>query len=542
MKLPQIAVDETDTALLSAILVGSEDRICGTKSKYPGPGLRNILNTIPGYILALDNKYTILDLSQSLVDLYKLESRDWAIGKKCYEAFQCKKVPCEKCPAAETAATGKTVVKTGTARKGILKGRSFKTFSSPFKDEDAKISGVVISVTEVSDLRDSEKELREERMQQLQKLQALETFAGGIAHDFNNILMTIMINAELAANNPGQPEIVNRCLERIINSSQRAGNLVDQIMVFSRRGISERTPLAVTSMAKEAVKKIQTSIPPGVSLKTNIAENCGMVKAAPLEIHTLIISLCDNAVKAVEGKKGRVSVKLQNCAITKNKSSAYGDVKPGKYLKLTVKDNGKGMNEQTRKRIFTPFFTTRKTGKGSGMGLSMVHGIVKSLGGGIKVESVPGKGSLFEVLLPEFIKEKPERKSRKKSSGKKMKQHIMFVDDEPACTEIMRQLIVSLGYQATSVVGGDEALELFRKSPGKYDLVISDLKMPIMKGDELAREIMQIRPGIPVVLCTGCNEVIEQKEIIGELGIREILVKPFLKMDLAVILDRIFNV
>ena len=311
----------------------------------------------------------------------------------------------------------------------------------------------------------------------------------------------------------------------------RAKDLVQQILTFSRKTTHKPKPLQIELIVKEALKLLRASTPATVGIEQNINNNCGLVLADPTQIHQVIINLCTNAIDAVRGSGGKIEVSLNKVEINSNTVFDNVNLPWGEYVQLMVSDNGKGMDEDTIARIFDPFFTTKEAGEGTGLGLSVVHGIVKNHNGEITVSSELGKGSRFNAYLPALKTQKvPEQaKIDKLLRGT---ESILFVDDEEALVQVNIQLLEKLGYRVTGNTNSHEALAAFKEFPDRFDLVISDQTMPGMTGVELAKKLMEIRQDIPIILITGYSDVINRKKA-KEMGIRELVMKPILASDLS---------
>jgi PAS domain S-box-containing protein len=388
---------------------------------------------------------------------------------------------------------------------------------APIRDKLGAVIGYVSTQRDVTQQEEMEK-----RYFQSQKLEAIGVMAGGIAHDFNNILSAIIGYGELAleqCDNSGLREDI----EGVLGASRRAAELVKQILAFSRQGRREERPVMVKPIVKEAMKLIRASIPSTVDIVTETKTE-SVIFGDSTEIHSIIVNLCTNASLAMKEKGGTLAVALDSVELDLVFAKRHPKLPPGRYVRLTVSDTGCGMAPEVRERIFEPFFTTRKTGEGTGMGLATVHGIVSRMGGAISVEREEGKGTTFQIYLPVV-----ETGIGKEGSGEESplpgNERILFVDDEPMVIAISQKALARLGYDVTVSSGSPEALELFRRSPDAFDLVITDMTMPAMTGDQLAREIRSIRPGIPVILCTGYSENINESRV-EELGIQDFLQKP----------------
>ncbi len=370
---------------------------------------------------------------------------------------------------------------------------------------------------------EEEKTLLTRQLNQAQKMEAIGTLAGGIAHDFNNILSAIIGFTEMTRLKVDQPPL-RRHLDHVLNACERARNLVAQILAFSRATELELKPVDISFIAKEAVKLLRATIPSIIEIRFKSAANIHTVRADPTRIHQVLINLCTNAAHAMREKGGVLEVELENIEITAGSAPTGLDVKPGPCVVLTVRDSGIGIPPDVMHRIFDPFFTTKEKGEGTGLGLSVVYGIVKGFGGSITVDSQPGAGATFKVYLP-AITDMAEVRPETEEPLVGGREHILFIDDEEMLMEMGRYLLEELGYRVTPVADSTKALELFRAQPGQFDLVITDMTMPGMTGADLAREMLKLRPDLPIILCTGLSEIINEEKAMA-MGIREFVMKP----------------
>ena len=369
----------------------------------------------------------------------------------------------------------------------------------------------------------------EARLLQSQKMEAIGTLAGGIAHDFNNILSVIFGYTELAMMEE-DPRERGQDLEQIKLGAERAKELVKQILAFSRRqGEQERQPLQVSLIVKEALKMLRSSIPTTIEIRQEIAAP-GTVLADPTQIHQIIMNLCTNAYHAMREKGGILAVVLGEMEI-RDIDEGYGELPPGRYLKLEVSDTGSGIRPEILDKIFEPYFTTKKTGEGTGLGLAVVHGIVKSHHGYITVYSEAGRGTTFHVYLPLLEEPAAERPAQEEHAGcSGQGERILFVDDELQIREFALRLFSLYGYRVTTATNGVEALATFANHPEQFDLLITDMTMPYMTGAELAQKILGLRPELPIILCTGQSELVNREKALA-MGICEYLNKPVVKHD-----------
>lgn len=358
-------------------------------------------------------------------------------------------------------------------------------------------------------------------------MEAIGTLAGGIAHDFNNILSAILGYTELAISDVPQGSNIRDNLEEVFNASNRAKDLVSQILAFSRQTETQFFQIQIHLIVKEALKLLRASLPSTIEFIENIRA-FGKVLADPTQIHQIIMNLCTNASHAMSETGGELSVSLLRVKAPEE-LSVPNNLPPGPYLKLTVSDTGCGMTPDVVDRIFEPYFTTKGIDKGTGLGLAVVHGIVENHGGLISVESAPGKGSSFHIYLPEIIDPVKDSKTiEKEKTIFTGSERILVVDDEPPIMRMLKRILERFGYEVDGTTNGMEALELFKAKPDQFDLIITDMTMPHMTGYQLSRQLLEIRPDIPIVLCTGFHEKVSE-ETTKEIGIREIVMKPILQ-------------
>lgn len=400
----------------------------------------------------------------------------------------------------------------------------------PFYDERNQIAGAVVNSRDITETK-----FLEDQLIQAQKMEAIGTLAGGIAHDFNNILSAIIGYTELSLPDLKNQPLLEGNLLKVLKAGERARDLAKQILTFSRQSEQEFIPIQIKPVARESLNLLRASIPKTIEIRKNI-NNDATVLADPTQIHQVIINLCTNASHAMLESGGVLEVSLTNVTLESDFIAQHPEINAGKYLRIEVSDTGCGMSKEIMDRAFNPFFTTKERGKGTGMGLSVVHGIVNSHGGAISVSSEPGKGSVFNVFLPVVENDKILAMDAEEPipTGN---ERILFIDDEEILAEMCKEMLEQLGYDVTATTSSIEALETFRANADKYDLIITDMTMPLMTGEKLAKEIMNIRPDIPIVICTGYSELISE-ESARAMGIKEYAMKPLVKRDLARIIRK----
>ncbi|WP_212637852.1 MASE3 domain-containing protein [Desulfocicer vacuolatum] len=396
---------------------------------------------------------------------------------------------------------------------------------SPVNNQDGDIANFVwIS-------RDITKQLEiEHQSQQNQKLESIGSLAGGIAHDFNNILSSVIGFTELALDEVEKDTTIEDSLQEVYAAGKRAKDLVGQILAFARQSEEELKPVQVSSIVKEVLKFMRSSIPTTIEIHQSI-ESDSLIMGNATRIHQVMMNLCTNAAHAMDEMTGVLEIRLKDVAINGDVSTKTSELKPGDYIQITVSDTGTGIAPEIIGSIFEPYFTTKGPGEGSGMGLAMVHGIIETYDGKITVNSRVGQGTTFTIYLPITGKrhERPPYEQGDLPSGT---EKILFVDDEIPIAKMGSQVLERLGYQVTIKTNSIEAVALFKSNPNAFDLVITDMTMPDMTGDRLAIELMKIRQGMPVILCTGYSKKISDK-ISSEIGIKAFIYKPVVKAELA---------
>ena len=413
---------------------------------------------------------------------------------------------------------------------------TFHVVRVPMQDGSGQVKGICAIARDIT-----EKLKMEAQLAQAQKMEAIGTIAGGIAHDFNNILGAIVGYTELAQLDLSEGSATRAHLDAMLLAAKRATDLVKQILAFSHQDGQKAKPIDLIPIVKGCLELMRASLPTTINIHQQITSDLGVVSANSTQIQQVLMNLMTNAAHAMSEKGGDLTVSLNNIDLDREQPAASGHLKPGPYVMLTVMDTGHGMDETTKKRIFDPYFTTKDKGVGTGLGLAVVQGIVTKAGGSITVESEPGEGATFRVFLPKIETEVAENKWRE--SQKPLPQGrecILFVDDEWSLVNIGQQVLKKIGYKVIARTNPLEALETFRAQPDKIDLVVTDQTMPNMTGDVLARQIMQLKPGIPIIICSGFSEKIN-KEKARSMGIRKFVMKPIVMMELAQTIRRILD-
>ncbi len=402
--------------------------------------------------------------------------------------------------------------------------RSYHASHSPVVHANGSISKMTV-LRDTTDYKTMETQLR-----QAQKMESIGTLAGGIAHDFNNILTPVSGYLEIMLDEVSKDNPLRTYLEEVFNGTKRATALVKQILSFSRQSDHELHPLKIQLVIREALKLITSSLPSTIEISQNVKKDCGLVLADPTQIHQIVMNLCTNAFHSMEETGGKLTVSLNETELTAEdlENSA---LTPGAFVSLKVADTGTGIEQGNMERIFDPYFTTKEKGKGTGLGLAVISGIVKSHGGKITVESEVGKGTEFRVYFPTIKPQETAQENTIDAPAQKGTERILWVDDEDMIVEMGREMLERLGYHVTAQNGSVDALETFRAQPDKFDLVITDLTMPNLTGDKLAVELMKIRSDIPVILCTGFSEKMSREKA-ESLGIKKFLLKPVIRKDI----------
>ena len=386
----------------------------------------------------------------------------------------------------------------------------------------------------------TEKKKLETQLQQAQKMEAIGTLAGGIAHDFNNILTPIIGYAELCLYNTEKGALQHHNLSEILAAGNRAKDLVQQILTFSRHTMPEKKPIRISPILKEAIKLLRATLPATIEIQQRIDVELDMVAADATQIHQILMNLCTNASHAMQKNGGVLEINLDDIEFDDKTKTQYPDIMPGKYLRLTVSDTGHGIPKEEIEQIFDPYFTTKEKGEGTGLGLAVVHGIVKSHNGHIRVYSDLRRGTTFQIYLP-LIKTTYRKEVVTTFNDLPIgNEHILFVDDEPQIIDVQKQILEKLGYRVTAITSGLEALEVFQSDQDSFDVIITDMTMPKMTGDQLTRKLLEIKPDIPIIIASGYSVRIDEQKA-GFTGVRAFVEKPLSMRGLAEMIRRVLE-
>ncbi len=374
----------------------------------------------------------------------------------------------------------------------------------------------------------TERKHLEAQLRQAQKMEAMGTLAGGIAHEFNNILSTLLIFTELAQSEVPRDSTTWDYLKQVAASGDRAKDLVQKILAFSRHSETKREPVKLNAIVKESLQLLRATLPATIAIVEDLGAVTGTVLVSPTEIHQILMNLCANAEHTMRETGGQLGIQLDSVEIDEEHAASHPNFHAGPYIRLTVSDTGHGIPPEVQERIFEPFFTTKSVGEGTGLGLSVIHGIVADCGGAMTVESLIGTGTTFEIYLPEVTETAAAKTNAPESHIPLGRERILVVDDDPAICHGLDVLLQRLGYEPTSTTSSRDALACFQMAPDAFDLVITDQTMPELTGEELTKQLRQIRPDIPIILTTGFSHVMDAAKA-ESLGINAFMMKPFMK-------------
>lgn len=487
-------------------------------------------NAVPDLVSVLDRDLRILRTNDAFHQFFSV-TPGVLEGRYCYEFFAGQDALCAKCPATNTLRDLK--IHSDVISHPHL-NRKFQVTTAPILQENKELISIIHVARDITDLEELERQLR-----QAQKMESMGTLAGGIAHDFNNLLSPILGYVEIALESTAPESPLNEDLKEVLLAASRAKDLVKQILAFSRKSECELKPLKIQFVLKEALKLLRSSIPANIEIKENIDPDCSAIMADPTHIHQMLMNLCTNSYQAMLETGGMISVSLAGVEIGPHDLINKFELIPGPHVLLEVSDSGPGIPREIIDKIFEPCFTTKGKDKGTGLGLAVVYGIVKTYNGAITVYSEPDKGTIFRIYLPAIAAE-PVAVLESSGPLPRGNERILLVDDEKMIVSMMVKMLTGLGYSVSAFSSCKDALDAFIAKPDNYDLVITDMTMPQITGDKLAEKILCVRPGKPIILCTGFSHLVS-KEKAKEIGIRKYLTKPVLKKELAIAVREVLD-
>ncbi|AGW14393.1 putative PAS/PAC sensor protein [Megalodesulfovibrio gigas DSM 1382 = ATCC 19364] len=496
--------------------------------------LRQIIDTVPSLIFVKNREGRFLLVNKALADLYATTPA--ALVGRTGGGFspdddEISIMQLEDEEVLDSQQPLFIPQRTLTSASGVR--RWFSTTKLPLRGKD-QLLGVAVDITERKEAENERAKL-ERHFRQAQKMQALGTLAGGIAHDFNNMIFAILGFVRLALRQVDENSKTFEYLQQIQSAGMRASDLVRQILTFSRQTEQEKKPVHLLSLFKEITKMLRATLPATIDIVQDISpgvdESTDTILGDPTQIHQVIMNLCTNAGHAMRERGGTLTISLVHVSLSPQQARGVVELPPGDYLELGVRDTGHGIPPDILEQIYDPFFTTKAPGEGTGMGLSVVHGIVKNHGGSVAVDTAMGKGTLFTVRLPRLYQDsdQEERLCRISPTGK---EHILFVDDEALLVQMAGEMLSQLGYTVTGATDPLKALEQYRQTPTKFELVITDQTMPHMTGLELATQVLAMHPDKPVILLTGYSESVT-RESAEAAGVAEFIMKPVVEEQLA---------
>ncbi len=526
-----------DRELNTAIAMALYKHKMETKLKLSEAWLSTTLKSIGEAVIATDTKGFITFMNPVAGSLTGWNQEE-AVGKVLTDVFN---IINEETREQVENPVDKVIRKSsvvGLANHTILIAKDGKEIpiddsSAPIRDKEGCIIGVVLVFRDISERKQAESDRQkiESQLRQSQKMEAIGTLSGGIAHDFNNMLGVMIGNTELAMDDVPEWNPARDNLEEVKIAGLRAKEVVQQLLSFSRTSDQKQKPVKVSRIIKDCLKFVKSTIPANIEIIKTLPDESGIIFADPTQIHQVMMNLCTNAAHAMSENGGIMEVGLSVINIGKKEAIKGIEINRGQYVKITVSDTGHGIAEEHMDRLFDPYFTTKEVGKGSGIGLSVVHGIVKSHNGAILVESEYGKGTTFNVFFP-VVEKKAASEEKTDTTIPTGNERILFVDDEHSIAKMVNQMLERLGYIVTVRTSSMDTLETFRTRPDNFDLVISDMSMPEITGDKLAKELKKIRPDIPIILCTGHSDRINDEKA-KSIGARALVMKPIVKSVLA---------
>jgi len=537
-----VSVDEQGTGVLEGFITDITERKQAEDAlQYKIREMETFINNIPYMAWLKDIDSNFILVNQAFGNAVGMDPR-YLKSHTCAVCFGDELAAKMKEDDREVIEQGRSMTIEETIVDKDGQRRHLETSKSPILDDEGHVvgtTGIGVDITERKQAEE-EKERLNAQLRQALKMEAIGTLTGGIAHDFNNILGIILGYTQLAQKSIPEDSQTRRALDKVESASLRARDVVRQLLTFSRKEEQGQQVMNLGPIVKETLKMLRSSIPRSIDFQVNIPDDLPLIKADPTQMHQVMLNLCSNAADAMVEDGGILKVELETVTLSRLETTIDANLTAGEYLKLSVSDTGTGISEENLERIFDPYFTTKTVDKGTGMGLAVVHGIVKSNQGGIRVSSRVGAGTSFEVFLP-VTRERPGA-LQAETNGPLLSgsERVLLVDDEELIVQINRARLEDLGYQVTSTTDPLQALHFVQSDQEGFDLIITDMTMPAMTGDKLAEEILRRNPNLPIILCTGYNERISE-ESAKELGIAEYVEKPIDMHDLAVTVRQVLD-
>jgi PAS domain S-box-containing protein len=498
--------------------------------------LKNILDNIPHFVFWKDCDSVFQGCNLNFAQVAGLDAPEDIVGKTDFDlAWEKEEAEFYRQCDQEVMESGESLLDIEESQlQADGKNAILLTSKVPLRNAVGEVVGILGIFADITEQRALEKQLR-----QSQRIEAIGTLAGGIAHDFNNILTAVIGYTEFTIADLPVGSQNQIALDEVLKAAHRAKELVQKILMFGQQVEQERTPTMIKPIIKEALELLRAAIPTNIEVCQEIKEDAGTVLADPTQIHQVIMNLGTNAYHAMQETGGTLKVTLDNLRVDAELAASAPELHEGAYVRLTVSDTGHGMSQDTLEHAFEPYFTTKKIGEGSGLGLSVVHGIIMGHGGAITVQTAPGEGALFAIYLPRLFNE-AAREITEQENLPKGNEHILLVDDEESLVRLGQKNLESLGYEVTTATSGVDALELFHSEPQAFDLVFTDQTMPIITGIQLSEQILNVRPDIPIILCTGFSAT-TSVETAKSIGIKEFIMKPLTKRDVAVTIRKVLD-
>lgn len=503
--------------------------------------LRTLFQTVPDLIWLKSQDGVYLSCNPVFERLFGVQEADIK-GKIDYDFIDKGLADSFRSHAEQALALGKPVTKEYQLISQFDRSRVLvEATKTPMVDSEGTVVGVLGVGRDITDRKQVEEEKHhlQTQLQQAQKMEAVGTLAGGIAHDFNNILSAVLGYSEMARYKSADGSTVANYLDQVILACGRAKDLINQILTFSRQKKTDIQSINPALVIKEVVKMLRSSIPATIEIDQDIDSHVGFIRSDPTDLHQIVMNLCTNAFHAMEDTGGHLTVILRKQEVLSGFDPDRENDSSQRFIELIVRDTGTGIPPDIQKNIFDPYFTTKDTGKGTGMGLAIVHGMVKRVGGEIVCNSSPGNGTEFKLSFPE-VKRKAVAAMVLDKQVAKGAEHILFVDDEEMLTDMAGAMLVEMGYQVTKTTSSLEALRLFEMDPFTFDLLITDQTMPQMTGLELAERMLQIRSDLPIILCTGYSTQVSEERAKSS-GIKGFALKPLTRKEISSLVRKVLN-